>query len=148
MLSGCCGALGEQTRRQLYIIRTSGARLLSLINDVMDAAVLRRDSLVLKQEKVGTASVTKLGAAGQTGGERCVWNVLTPPSPRPTRSMQVCIMHVVDDVLDLTRSLVNPDVELQNRVTPDLLVLGDTGRIVQVSAGASVMCCARPAPRL
>ena len=52
MLSGCCGALGEQTRRQLYIIRTSGARLLSLINDVMDAAVLRRNALVLKQEQV------------------------------------------------------------------------------------------------
>ncbi len=41
-----------QVRRQIYIIRTSGARLLALINDVMDAAALRHSTLVLKQEPV------------------------------------------------------------------------------------------------
>ena len=41
-----------QVRRQIYIIRTSGARLLALINDVMDAAALRQNKLVLKQETV------------------------------------------------------------------------------------------------
>ncbi len=55
MLSGCCGVLPEGVRRQIYIIRTSGARLLALINDVMDAAALRQNKLVLKQEQVGTA---------------------------------------------------------------------------------------------
>lgn len=52
MLSGCCGVLSEHTRRQLYIIRTSGARLLSLINDVLDATILQQSKLVLKQERV------------------------------------------------------------------------------------------------
>lgn len=52
MLSGCCGVLPEGVRRQIYIIRTSGARLLALINDVMDAAALRQNKLVLKSERV------------------------------------------------------------------------------------------------
>lgn len=57
MLSGCCGVLPEGVRRQIYIIRTSGARLLALINDVMDAAALRQNKLVLKQEQVGPPAV-------------------------------------------------------------------------------------------
>jgi signal transduction histidine kinase len=52
MLSGCCGTLPRSVRRQVYIIRTSGARLLALINDVMDAAALRQQRLILKQERV------------------------------------------------------------------------------------------------
>ena len=52
MLSGCVGVLPEAVRRQIYIIRTSGARLLALINDVMDAAALRQHRLVLKKERV------------------------------------------------------------------------------------------------
>jgi signal transduction histidine kinase len=39
-------------RKQLFIVRTSGARLLALINDVMDAATLRQRRLVLKQERL------------------------------------------------------------------------------------------------
>jgi signal transduction histidine kinase len=39
-------------RKQLFIVRTSGARLLALINDVMDAATLRQARLVLKQERL------------------------------------------------------------------------------------------------
>lgn len=58
MLSGCCGVLSEQVRRQIYIIRTSGARLLALINDVMDAAALRHNKLVLKQEHVSGDETT------------------------------------------------------------------------------------------
>ncbi|KAG2487725.1 hypothetical protein HYH03_013724 [Edaphochlamys debaryana] len=95
MLSGCCGVLPEGVRRQIYIIRTSGARLLALINDVMDAAALRQNKLVLKQE-------------------------------------QVILRHVVDDVLDLTRSLVDAEVSLVNLVPPRMVVVGDTGRIVQI----------------
>lgn len=37
---------------QVYIIRTSGARLLALINDVMDAAALRQNRLVLAKGRV------------------------------------------------------------------------------------------------
>jgi len=62
-----------QVRQQICIIRTSGARLLALINDIMDAAALRHNKLVLKQETV-------------------------------------VLRHVVEDVLDLTRSLVSPSV--------------------------------------
>lgn len=52
LLSGCCGVLSEAVRRQIYIVRTSGARLLALINDVMDAAALRQHRLVLKPEQL------------------------------------------------------------------------------------------------
>ena len=52
LLAGSCGQLADKLRRQVYIIRTSGARLLALINDVMDAAALRNHKLVLKQETV------------------------------------------------------------------------------------------------
>lgn len=38
---------------QVYVIRTSGARLLALINDVMDAAALRHNRLVLARARVG-----------------------------------------------------------------------------------------------
>jgi signal transduction histidine kinase len=57
--------LAVQVRRQIYIIRTSGARLLALINDVMDAAALRQNKLVLKQEPV-----SEPGAAGVKEGAR------------------------------------------------------------------------------
>lgn len=49
---------------------------------------------------------------------------------------QVVLRHVVDDVLDLTRSLVDGEVALVNLVPPRMMVVGDTGRIVQVRAGA------------
>lgn len=42
------------------------------------------------------------------------------------------LRHVVDDVLDLTRSLVDSEVELRNTVPPRIVVSGDTGRIVQI----------------
>lgn len=51
LLANCCGVLSESVRKQLFIVRTSGARLLALINDVMDAATLRQHRLVLKQER-------------------------------------------------------------------------------------------------
>eukprot|EP00878_Enallax_costatus_P033309 GHUV01036722.1.p1 GENE.GHUV01036722.1~~GHUV01036722.1.p1 ORF type:complete len:137 (-),score=25.96 GHUV01036722.1:316-726(-) len=57
LLSGCCGLLNESVRRQVYIIRTSGARLLALINDVMDAAALRQHRPVLKQERLDLRQV-------------------------------------------------------------------------------------------
>lgn len=57
----CSSPLLAQVRRQIYIIRTSGARLLALINDVMDAAALRQNKLVLKQEAVGGLWLCKKG---------------------------------------------------------------------------------------
>lgn len=52
LLSGCCGVLPAVVRRQVYIVRTSGARLLALVNDVMDAAALSQDRLVLSFARV------------------------------------------------------------------------------------------------
>lgn len=49
--------LNEAVRRQIYVVRTSGARLLALINDVMDAAALRQQRLVLLQERLGLRQV-------------------------------------------------------------------------------------------
>lgn len=49
--------VNESVRRQIYIVRTSGARLLALINDVMDAAALRQHRLVLKQERLDLRQV-------------------------------------------------------------------------------------------
>lgn len=39
---------------------------------------------------------------------------------------------LVDDVLDLTRSLVDSSVDLRNNVPPGMVVAGDAGRIVQI----------------
>lgn len=52
LLSGSSGELGDSVRHQVQIIRTSGNRLLALINDIMDAAALRQGRLVVKQEAV------------------------------------------------------------------------------------------------
>lgn len=79
LLANCCGVLSESVRKQLFIVRTSGARLLALINDVMDAATLRQHRLVLKQERlelrqvVGdvvdlTRSLVRSGVQGGAGG--------------------------------------------------------------------------------
>jgi signal transduction histidine kinase len=64
---------------------------------------------------------------------------------RPVRA-QVVLRHVVDDVLDLTRSLVGSEVELRNSVPPRITVLGDAGRLVQIlnnllgNAGGCAAC--------
>jgi len=72
LLAGSCGQLADKMRRQVYIIRTSGARLLALINDVMDAAALRNHKLVLKQETVRLAPPPKkTKAAAQHTPTRC-----------------------------------------------------------------------------
>jgi hypothetical protein len=67
LLAGSCGQLADKMRRQVYIIRTSGARLLALINDVMDAAALRNHKLVLKQETVRRAT-----SVGSVTRMRCI----------------------------------------------------------------------------
>ncbi len=60
-----------------------------------------------------------------------------PTDPTPSASCQVVLRHVVDDVLDLTRSLVDTEVQLVNLVPPRMLVVGDSGRIVQVGTGGA-----------
>lgn len=52
LLSGSCGQLSEAVRHQVYIMRASGARLLMLINNVMDATALRRTKAALNYERV------------------------------------------------------------------------------------------------
>ncbi|KAG1673965.1 hypothetical protein FOA52_015721 [Chlamydomonas sp. UWO 241] len=95
LLSGSSGVLSEDMRRQVYIVRTSGARLLLLVNDVMDAASLSSNTLVLKMEHVQLRSL-------------------------------------VNDVMDLTLTLLDPNVDLVNNVPPEILVHADYARVVQV----------------
>jgi len=52
LMSNLCGAVDDKVHHQLHIIRTSGLRLLALINDIMDAAALRRSQLFVKSEPV------------------------------------------------------------------------------------------------
>lgn len=60
LLNDGCGVLAAEVRRQVQIIRTSGLRLLALINDIMDAAALRHSQLVLKQEIVAVRFPSRL----------------------------------------------------------------------------------------
>eukprot|EP00955_Chlamydomonas_euryale_P006436 68194-Chlamydomonas_euryale.AAC.1 len=50
LLGGSCGSLMPDVRHQMYIIRTSGARLLTLLNDIIDLNSLSQQTLTLSQE--------------------------------------------------------------------------------------------------
>ena len=52
MLSGACGEMTDRQVKNLNTIKTSGARLLNLINDILDAAAMRERKLVIKQQKL------------------------------------------------------------------------------------------------
>ena len=49
-------------------IHNSGCRLLNLINDILDAAALRKGTLVVQQGKVNLKTVTGGWAGGRWGG--------------------------------------------------------------------------------
>jgi signal transduction histidine kinase len=137
---------------QVYIIRTSGARLLALINDVMDAAALRQNRLVLARGRVAlralvgdvvdlTRSLVRGGwvwwlwglacrrVAGTAGGARGHRRHSLPPTwlpfdPRLTTAPP-------------PPRQAEPDVQITNLVPSDLFVCADAARLVQV----------RPRPR-
>ena len=54
LLIGSCGDISESVRRTLNTIKTSGARLLNLINDILDASAMRHVSVMrgLSQDAV------------------------------------------------------------------------------------------------
>ncbi|KAG1675574.1 hypothetical protein FOA52_014162 [Chlamydomonas sp. UWO 241] len=52
VLVGSCGKLPEQAQKTVGTIKTSGARLLTLVNDILDAASMRVNKLVVKHERV------------------------------------------------------------------------------------------------
>ncbi len=113
MLSGSCGVLPEAVRRQVYVVRTSGARLLSLINDVLDVTALQHARLVLHPQRVllrrlvddvldvARALVCLSSRAGENGWGRelkgldfgfgrslapcCYWPTVQPSCPRAAR---------------------------------------------------------------
>lgn len=58
--------------QQVQIIRTSGTRLLSLVNDLMDTAALRKKKLVLKREMVRSTVYILVGGAW-------LWSLLAVP---------------------------------------------------------------------
>lgn len=57
---------------------------------------------------------------------------LAPPNADLFHVVQVMLRPLVEDVLDLTRSLVDSKVELRNSIPPGMSVSGDAGRIVQI----------------
>jgi signal transduction histidine kinase len=44
LLIGSCGSVSEQVLKTITTIKTSGSRLLNLINDILDAASMRKVS--------------------------------------------------------------------------------------------------------
>ncbi|GAX76781.1 hypothetical protein CEUSTIGMA_g4227.t1 [Chlamydomonas eustigma] len=52
LIIGSCGPLSESALKTVATIKTSGSRLLTLVNDILDAASMRLGKLVVKQEKV------------------------------------------------------------------------------------------------
>lgn len=63
LMSKSSGVVDAKVQHQLHIIRTSGLRLLALINDIMDAAALRRSQLFVKTEPVRVRAPRRCTAA-------------------------------------------------------------------------------------
>ena len=59
LLVGACGAISEAKMKTIATIRSSGARLLNLINDILDAASFRMGKLVVKHEQVNLSKVVE-----------------------------------------------------------------------------------------
>ncbi|PNW86121.1 hypothetical protein CHLRE_02g074150v5 [Chlamydomonas reinhardtii] len=57
LLVGSCGEINDQALKTITTIKTSGARLLNLINDILDAASMRKGKLTIKHEKVNLKRV-------------------------------------------------------------------------------------------
>ncbi|KXZ54193.1 hypothetical protein GPECTOR_5g288 [Gonium pectorale] len=57
LLVGSCGDVNDQALKTITTIKTSGARLLNLINDILDAASMRKGKLTIKHEKVNLKRV-------------------------------------------------------------------------------------------
>ncbi|GLI62437.1 hypothetical protein VaNZ11_005058 [Volvox africanus] len=57
LLVGSCGDINDQALKTITTIKTSGARLLNLINDILDAASMRKGKLTIKHEKVNLKRV-------------------------------------------------------------------------------------------
>eukprot|EP00798_Chlamydomonas_sp_ICE-L_P023091 gene23091-30286_t len=51
LLVGSCGEITDGVTKTITTMKVSGARLLNLINDILDAASMKRGALILKQEK-------------------------------------------------------------------------------------------------
>ncbi|GAX76782.1 hypothetical protein CEUSTIGMA_g4228.t1 [Chlamydomonas eustigma] len=57
LIIGSCGEVNDSVRKTVSTIKTSGCRLLNLINDILDAAAMKRGKLVVKLEKVDLAKL-------------------------------------------------------------------------------------------
>lgn len=57
LLVGSCGEINDQALKTITTIKTSGARLLNLINDILDAASMRKVGL----DGVGAAGGARVG---------------------------------------------------------------------------------------
>ncbi|MEW5298365.1 MAG: hypothetical protein WDW36_001497 [Sanguina aurantia] len=52
LLAGTCGEPSESMTKTINTIKTSGSRLLNLINDILDAASIHQGKLTIKHEKI------------------------------------------------------------------------------------------------
>ena len=60
--------MDADAQKTVSTIHNSGCRLLNLINDILDAAALKKGTLVVQQGKVNLKNVTGRWSAGGGGG--------------------------------------------------------------------------------
>lgn len=148
-----------QALKTITTIKTSGARLLNLINDILDAASMRKvgggGSSVAPSMLPPTPNCV-CHAPGRTHilvantSDVFILTIYMPRVLRLASTMcgpqgkltikheKVNLKRVVDDVIDLCQPLAKRGVKLINELRDNMpFVLGDTGRIIQVGKGAA-----------
>eukprot|EP00798_Chlamydomonas_sp_ICE-L_P011407 gene11407-12110_t len=128
LLIGSCGEVGEKAHKTISTIKSSGARLLTLVNDILDAASMQRGKLAVKHERVDMAKVGKLAVKHERVDMAKVGKLTV-------KHERVDMAKVVEDVIDLCQPLAKKGVQLVNGVSDSYNfrpVLGDTGRIIQI----------------
>ena len=133
------GRSGENVKT-ISTIRNSGARLLNILNDILDAVALRK---VRSAARAAAASEQRLPLPAPPPAEGWMHPCSHPHTaalvPRLLQGKLVVqagkmnLQVVADDVISLCTPLAKPGVVVVNRLNPKLPPLwGDTARVVQV----------------
>ncbi|KAJ9520327.1 hypothetical protein QJQ45_030203, partial [Haematococcus lacustris] len=113
LVVGSCGQINDAALKTITTIKTSGSRLLNLINDILDAASMRKYHCSLMPALVS--------AVPQMHGKLTI------------KHEKVNLCRIVDDVIELCGPLAKRGVQLVNDVPGNIpCVLGDNGRIIQI----------------
>jgi len=59
LIIGSCGEVNDKVLKTISTIKTSGSRLLNLVNDILDAASMRKGKLAVKHEKVNLYKIVE-----------------------------------------------------------------------------------------